>query len=82
MAESNRCIRPLVQSWLLDLLSSASRPNRSAWSFRIRGHGDFEDFPAIPGCWPGDFDEELTNVDPADVRPGQPSAARSIIAAR
>jgi hypothetical protein len=23
-------------------------PNRSSWSFRIRGHGDFENFPAIP----------------------------------
>ncbi len=23
-------------------------PNLSSWSLRIRGHGDFEDFPAIP----------------------------------
>jgi hypothetical protein len=23
-------------------------PNRSSWSRRIRGHGDFENFPAIP----------------------------------
>jgi hypothetical protein len=22
-------------------------PNRSSWSFRIRGHGDFENFPAL-----------------------------------
>jgi len=22
--------------------------NRSSWSLRIRGHGDFENFPAIP----------------------------------
>jgi hypothetical protein len=27
---------------------SVFEPNRSSWSLRIRGHGDFEDFPAIP----------------------------------
>jgi hypothetical protein len=27
--------------------------NRSSWRLRIRGHGDFEDFPPIPvrPCW-------------------------------
>lgn len=26
----------------------SSEPNRSSWSLRIRGRGDFEDFPTIP----------------------------------
>jgi hypothetical protein len=28
---------------------TSGRPNRSSWSLRIKDHGDFEDFPAIPG---------------------------------
>lgn len=29
------------------VLADYLRPNRSSWSLRIRGHGDFESFPAI-----------------------------------
>ena len=32
----------------MGLLPSASRPSRSSWRCRIRGHGDFEDFPPSP----------------------------------
>lgn len=49
-AESNRRIGPLVQGWLVGLLLSAYRPKRSAWSRRIRGHGDSRSFPPSPFC--------------------------------
>jgi hypothetical protein len=50
----------VVVAGYLGLVPSAPWPNRAWWSLRIRGHGDFENFPAIPVrlFWPCEGENE------------------------
>jgi hypothetical protein len=62
----------------LGLALSAPLPNRSWWSLRIRGHGDFEDFPAIPPNQSSRASRSSTSGT-TPTRPGRsrPSSTRS-----